>query len=122
MPAVQYPAEPLKTDTARNAVPVPRRLVLVLAAHVECCRAETVLTDELGGQLAPWTLERAIRRTRTAVDGLAVGFRYHDLRHFFASLLIASGADVKTVQARFRHASAKTTLDTYGHLWPDRDE
>ena len=27
-----------------------------------------------------------------------------------------------TVQARLRHASAKTTLDTYGHLWPDRDE
>jgi hypothetical protein len=21
-----------------------------------------------------------------------------------------------------RHASAKTTLDTYGHLWPDRDD
>jgi integrase len=29
---------------------------------------------------------------------------------------------VKTVQARLRHASAKTTLDRYGHLWPDRDE
>jgi len=39
-----------------------------------------------------------------------------------ASLLIASGADAKTVQARLRHASAKTTLDTYGHIWPDRDE
>ena len=39
-----------------------------------------------------------------------------------ASLLIADGSDVKTVQARLRHASAKTTLDTYGHLWPDRDE
>lgn len=37
-------------------------------------------------------------------------------------LLIASGADVKTVPARLRHTSAKTTLDTYGHLWPDRDE
>jgi integrase len=45
-----------------------------------------------------------------------------DLRHYFASLLIASGTDVKTMQARLRHASAKTTLDTYGHLWPDRDE
>jgi integrase len=44
------------------------------------------------------------------------------LRHYFGSLLIASGADVKTVQARLRHASAKTTLDTYGHLWPGRDE
>jgi len=29
---------------------------------------------------------------------------------------------VKVVQARLRHASAKTTLDTYGHLWPDSDE
>lgn len=45
-----------------------------------------------------------------------------DLRHYFASLLIASGADVKTVQARLRHASAMTTLGTYGHLWPGRDE
>jgi integrase len=62
------------------------------------------------------------RTARTAVDWLSEGFRYHDLRHYFASLLIASGADVKTVQARLRHASAKTTLDTYGHLWPDRDE
>jgi integrase len=33
----------------------------------------------------------------------------------------ASGADVKTVQTRLRHASAKTTLDTYGHIWPGRD-
>jgi integrase len=40
----------------------------------------------------------------------------------FASLLIASGADVKVVQARLRHATATTTLNCYGHLWPDRDE
>ena len=63
-----------------------------------------------------------MRRARQKVQGLPVGFRYHDLWHYFASLLIASGADVKTVQARLRHASAKTTLDTYGHIWPDRDE
>jgi integrase len=46
----------------------------------------------------------------------------HDLRHYFASLLISDGLDVKAVQARLRHASAKTTLDVYGHLWPDKDE
>ena len=56
------------------------------------------------------------------MPGLPPDFRYHDLRHYFASLLIASGADVKVVQARLRHASAKTTLDTYGHLWPDSDD
>jgi integrase len=29
---------------------------------------------------------------------------------------------VKVVQARLRHASASTTLNTYAHLWPDSDE
>jgi Phage integrase family len=48
--------------------------------------------------------------------------RTHDLRHYYASLLISRGLDVKVVQARLRHASAKTTLDTYGHLWPDSDD
>ena len=53
-----------------------------------------------------------MRKARSKVSGLPAGFRYHDLQHYFASLLIASGADVKTVQARPQHASAKTTLDT----------
>ena len=75
-----------------------------------------------GGQLSTWAIERAMRKARGEVKGLPAGFRYHDLRHYFASLLIADGAGVKTVQARLRHANAKTTLDTYGHIWPDRDE
>ena len=53
---------------------------------------------------------------------LPEGFRFHDLRHFYASLLIADGANIKVVQAPLRHSSAKTTLDTYAHLFPDTDE
>ena len=121
-PAVQYPAAELKTDTARTPIPVPQELALTLSAHVAQYGGETVLTDEWGHQLAPWTLERAVRSARGKVDGLPVGFRFHDLRHYFASLLIASGADVKVVQARMRHASATTTLNTYSHLWPDSDD
>ena len=45
----------------------------------------------------------------------------HQLRHFYASALIAGGASVKVIQARLGHASAVITLDTYGHLWPDDD-
>ena len=56
------------------------------------------------------------------MKGLPPGFRYHDLRHYFASLLIAAGLDVKVVQTRLRHASAVTTLNTYGHMFPDKDE
>jgi integrase len=65
---------------------------------------------------------RTIRQVRGGIEGLPETFSFHDLRHYLASLLIASGADIKTVQARLRHESAKTTLDTYGHLWPDADE
>lgn len=46
--------------------------------------------------------------------------RIHDLRHTAASLMIASGADVKAVQAALGHASATMTLDRYGHLWDRR--
>jgi integrase len=46
----------------------------------------------------------------------------HDLRHSYASTLIRSGASVKVVQARPGHASATTTLDTYGHLFPDEED
>ena len=121
-PAVQYPAQPLKTDTSQTPVPIDHSLALQLAAHVGEWRAETVLVNELGRQLTPWTLERAVRAARAKVPGLPPTFRFHDLRHYLASMLIASGADVKVVQARLTHASAKTTLDTYGHIWDDSDD
>jgi site-specific recombinase XerD len=63
-----------------------------------------------------------MRKARSKAKSLPAGFRYYDLRHHFGSLLIADGADVKTVQARLRRASAKTTLDTCGHIWPGRDQ
>lgn len=121
-PAVLYPAEPLKTDMRRTPVPIADTLVAALSEQVRAWPADTILTYEDGQQLGPWQLQREFRRARAKVDGLPEGFRYHDLRHYYASLLIASGGDVKIVQYRLRHASAKTTLDTYSHLWPDSDE
>ena len=74
------------------------------------------------GPCAPWLIDRAVRAARDKIDGLPEKFCFHDLRHYLASMLIASGADIKTVQARMRHATAQTTLNTYGHIWPDADE
>lgn len=109
--------------SARTAIPIARSLALELSRGVSAADERHLVTNSgllLGA--SPWALERAFRAARVKVDGLPAGFRYHDLRHYFASLLIASGSDVKEVQARLRHATASTTLDTYGHLWPDRDE
>ncbi|MDX6250455.1 MAG: hypothetical protein QOF10_3815, partial [Kribbellaceae bacterium] len=121
-PAEQWPAEELKTETSRTPVPIPAELALQLSAGVAEWGGDWVVTDGLGGQASPWSIDRAVRSARKKVTGLPPEFRFHDLRHYLASLLIADGADVKVVQARLRHASAKTTLDTYSHLWPDADE
>jgi integrase len=121
-PAVQWPAEPLKTEIAHTAIPVPQSLLDDLLAHMARWPGETVLVSRSGGQLPKWTLERAIVTARAAVPGLPEDFRFHDLRHYFASMLIHSGMDVITVQARVRHEDAATTLRVYGHLFPGRDD
>ncbi|MEO6714277.1 MAG: site-specific integrase [Mycobacteriales bacterium] len=120
-PARQWLEEPLKSDTSRTPIPIPKEMSHLLADAIQLGDGRFLASDQWGNPAGPWTIERAVRACRRAA-GLPDDFRFHDLRHYFASLLIASGLDVKVVQARLRHASAKTTLDTYGHLWPDRDE
>ena len=44
--------------------------------------------------------------------------RFHDLRHTFASLLIANGEHPKRIQALMGHSSINVTMDVYGHLMP----
>ncbi|WP_307831951.1 tyrosine-type recombinase/integrase [Prauserella cavernicola] len=59
------------------------------------------------------------RLTRTAAR--CEELRLHDLRHFFASGLIAAGCDVVAVQRALGHSSATVTLNTYAHLWPSAE-
>jgi integrase len=60
---------------------------------------------------------------RTYVRSHGLDCTYHALRHTAASLMLASGTDVRTVAGRLGHASATTTLQTYSHLigQADRD-
>jgi len=44
--------------------------------------------------------------------------RFHDLRHTCVALLIAKGAQQYEVMEHLGHTSIKTTVDTYGHLFP----
>lgn len=49
------------------------------------------------------------------------GVSLHTLRHFSASMLIASGRDVRTIAGRLGHSDATTTLRVYAHMVGGRD-
>ncbi|MCB9959681.1 MAG: site-specific integrase [Rhodospirillaceae bacterium] len=48
-----------------------------------------------------------------------VKYRPYDLRHFFASMLIERGTNLKRVQYLMGHSNIETTLNVYGHLLED---
>jgi integrase len=53
-------------------------------------------------------------KSRAGLDGPPL--RFHDLRHRYASVLIAEGIDAKSIQTYLGHVSITETYDTYGHL------
>ena len=65
-------------------------------------------------------LEKELKRNAPAA-GLEP-IRLHDLRHSHASMLIDMGFDALEISERLGHESVKTTLDTYSHLYPDKDK
>jgi integrase len=48
--------------------------------------------------------------------------RIHDLRHTFASILIAAGHSPKYIQKQMGHSSITVTMDLYGHLMEEIHE
>lgn len=65
-------------------------------------------------------LEKEIKRAAQKA-GLPP-IRVHDLRHSHASMLIELGFTPLEIADRLGHESVKTTLDTYSHLYPDKDQ
>ena len=76
-----------------------------------------VLADQAGRPIQPQRLTVAFRRAVQA-SGLPP-VRLHDLRHGAASLALAAGADLKTVQDLLGHSTIITTADIYTSVLPE---
>jgi integrase len=131
---------PPKRRASRRDIPLPRVAANAVAAHLAAYPPEPqeVVFRDTGGRTwieqveFVFTTERGrpIRRNKfsdvwrpaVAASGAPDGTTFHDLRHFYASLLIRHGESVKVVQSRLGHATAAETLDTYSHLWPDSED
>lgn len=116
---------PLKDkDNRPRTIPLPNFVVEELSAHV--ARFDTgpsglIFTGPNGGPVRRTTFSDNWRDVAEPL-GIRLGEGFHQLRHFYASLLIESGQSVKTIQQYLGHRSAVLTLDTYGHLWPEGED
>ena len=116
---------PLKTSSSYRNVPLPEPVARAIAAHLDSFATHPqlglVFTNERDRPIQQFPFSQVFENAARKAH-LPAWATPHDLRHFYASTLIRSGASVKVVQARLGHASAKTTLDVYGHLFPDEED
>ena len=110
----------LRAETAKsgrqNVLPMNRLVHETLAAWHRQSREEYVFpSPDTGDRLED------CKKTWTAVLKAAgiTNFRWHDMRHDFASQLVMKGVDLNTVRELMTHSDIKTTL-IYAHLAPEK--
>ena len=86
-------------------------------ASIHRLHARARFANTKGGPLDGHNLVRRQFKPALRRAGLPQ-IRFHDLRHLFASLLIAQGEHPKLISEQLGHASVQITLDRYGHLMP----
>lgn len=118
-----YWAEHPKSEAGRRSISLPRRLVAILRRHLDdASPSEFVFTGPDGGILRETSFRRKWHPA-VAAAGLEP-LTPHDLRHTHAAWLIAppTSATPLVVQRRLGHKSIRTTMDVYGHLFPNAEE
>lgn len=110
-----------RAKTWGRVVPVSPAL---LRLHAEYLFEEYGDTDSDYVFISLWSTNPGRALTYTAVNDLVIRtrkrtgihFTPHMFRHTYATRLLRSGVPAEIVQRLLGHASAATTVDTYGHL------
>ncbi|MBY0687014.1 site-specific integrase [Microbacterium marinilacus] len=106
-----------------RTIAVPDELTRILSAHLATEGGggdDLLFVTELGRM---WNRNSAAGEWRAIRAAAKLGdVTLHDLRHTYASSLIAAGCDVVTVQHALGHAQPSITLNTYAHLWPSAED
>lgn len=115
---------PPKTKASKAPVPLDDLILSKVSEHLARWPVNgtgLVMTNRCGRMVQRSSFGDCWRKA-VADAGLPPGTRFHDLRHFYASTLIAAGLHPKVIQARLRHATLAETMDTYGHLFEGHEE
>lgn len=117
---VDCTAGPCKTEASRKHVPMDENIAHVLMAW----RQESVYTKPEDWVWAsphkqglepywPQTIMKRFIRPAAAAAGITKRIGWHTFRHTFSTLMASLGVEAKVVQELMRHASFRTTMDSY---------
>lgn len=99
-----------KSISGCRDVPIDAELLPILRAACRLLHPRARLIAA-----APETINH--RWTRVQLEeGIEQPYRLHDLRHTYATRLVAAGARLAVVQYTLGHSSIKLTVDTYTHI------
>lgn len=109
------------------------RTLAILGEHRKRCIANAVecgvslppdayvVSNDVEGA-EPWGPDATTHRfSRVCASAGLAGVRLHDLRHYVATRMLSSGADVRTVAGRLGHANPSVTLNVYAQFLPQSD-
>jgi len=113
-----------KTATGRRVVmlgsiaceALEQRPEKALSEHMEPSEIPLMFPSTTGTLHRPSNFARNVWHPIRKSAGISDGFKFHDLQHTQASLMIAAGVPVKVIQKRFGHSDHAVTANTYSHL------
>lgn len=110
-----------KSNAGRRTVPISPSLCDLLAKHIGRAGLEMddlVFGDD-GKPRRHNTFYLQVFKPAVVRAGLPPETRFHDLRHTYASLMIAAGVNPKRLSVWMGHTTVSLTMDRYGHLYDD---
>lgn len=110
---------PPKSRKSVRRIGATESVMRMLADLKMGARSNFLFPTDIGSFIDPDNFDAEIWKPITERAKMS-GTRFHDLRHFFASQLIANGETAAYVRDQMGHSSIKVTFDTYGHLFPGR--
>lgn len=111
---------PPKTRAAARTVPLPQIVIDALKPRIDNrAPTEHAITSPNGGFLRSNNWRRHTDWNEALKKTGLVPLTIHDLRHTYASLARASGADLRYVQKTMGHSTPTVTANIYSDLYSD---
>lgn len=110
--------QPPKTEKSRRTIPLPPSVIDMTAQYIRAMYG-------IGPDMRIFPVSKSFLNCAMARGCKKTGvkkIRVHDLRHSHASLLIEMGASPLLVKERLGHENIETTLQTYSHLYPAKQD